>query len=384
MKKTIVVICWLLLCIFNNGYTQTTLAPQFYGTYMVIENSLNELTGSIADSLSGVGFIGNTLLGVKNVKGSKRKWINDDRAYFIVYQKELKEQPVLAKVEYKSKVSMKNSATGQDQEVAVGMFVPTKFINLRMAPLEGKEGALKLIPEFPLENGWYVFDLRGRIKTNDAFAFTQEQNSKNDIWSFIVTTGGCVGYGKLSDFDITKEEYTVPPSFGMWIVNGFNYAQVPVHRKTDIKEAEYNGEDYEVLAASPTVSFSKDDFRNFFVIFSEKDRRAGEKSTAYINYVPYKDMWPEKMFFSKLKEIEVDMRTKREKKKNEPQKMEKVWISEKEIQFDISNNFDGRLSKITLKENLEPGVYAFHNGGINGVKTTYGFAYNVVYSFEIK
>lgn len=384
MKKTFLFLISVLMVSNLTIFAQNTPMPQFFGTYMVVDNNLNELSGSLADSLKGVGYIGNTLMGIKNVKGLRRNWVNDPNTSFIVYQKDLKEQPVLAKLEYKSQVKMKNSMTGQEEAVTVEMYIPTKFINLKTAPIEGKDGAFRLIPEFPLEDGRYVFDLRGRIKTNDAFAFTVEQNSKNDIWSFVVSRDGCTGYGKLTDDIIAKGKYTVPPGYGMWVIKNFDYVQIPVHRNSEIKSAVYNDGKYETLASKPTATFLKSEFRDYFIIFSEKDRRGGESSTRYLNYVPFKDMWPEKMYISKLKEIEVDMRSKREIKKNKPPKMEKVWIAEKDIPFDIVNNNDGRLSKIIIKEDLEPGFYSFHNGGINGIKATYGMNYNAIYSFEIK
>ena len=131
-------------------------------------------------------------------------------------------------------------------------------------------------------------------------------------------------------------------------------------------------------------SFTADELADFFVVFSEYDLRAGDKAPINLKYAPHRNMIPEKMFLEKLQPIEVDLRSKREVKKNKPPEITNAWLFEKSIPFEVSiNGLDGRICKINILEKLEPGIYAFHNGKLNGESLTYSLQ-NVVYSFEIK
>lgn len=374
--------CFKILCLT----AQNSLIPQYFGTYMVINNNINELSGSLADSLRGVGFLDNSLLGISNLKGNYRKWITDSNLYFIVYNQDFTEKPILAKMEYKKNTQMKNSMTEQIQEVAVNMFVPSQYINLRVAPIEGKQGAYKLIPEKPLEPGIYVFDLRGRIKSNSPFNYTVEENSKNDVWSFVISKGGCIGLGVLSSANLSNYEYTIPNKYGFFLINNLNYEQVPVTKNSEIKTINFSDdkESIDVILSLSNIIISKSNIKDYFVTFSEYNLRSGEVSGKIsLTYVPYKDMFPEKMYLSKLKQIEVDLRTKNQIKKGDAPKLANVWVEETNIPIEVEINFaDGRICKIKSKEKLGNGVYAFHNGGINGKKLTFGFS-NVIYTFQI-
>lgn len=384
MKFKILFICLFYVNIYSLD-AQNSLIPQYFGTYMVINNNLTELSGSMADSLRGVGFLDNSLLGISNLKGNYRKWITDSNLYFIVYNQDFKEKPILAKMEFKRNTQMKNSMTEQIQDVAVNMFVPSQYINLKIAPIEGKQGAYKLMPEKALEPGIYAFDLRSRIKSNSPFDYSLEENSKNDVWSFVISKGGCIGLGVLSSVNLSNDEYTIPNKYGFFLINDVNYAQVPVTKNSEIKTIDFNDEkEIDAILSLSNIIISQSNIRDYFVTFSEYNLRSGEVSGKIsLTYVPYKDMFPEKMYLSKLKQIEVDLRTKNQIKKGDAQKLAIVWVEETNIPIEVEINFaDGRICKIKSKEKLGTGVYAFHNGGINGKKLTFGFS-NVIYTFQI-
>ena len=121
---------------------------------------------------------------------------------------------------------------------------------------------------------------------------------------------------------------------------------------------------------------------NIFISFSKENARVGVKIS--ISTADYKDMIPEKMFLSKLKQIEVDTRSKNEIKKSKPEEIEKVWIEDFEIPFKtVISGFDNRIASLLLEEKLKTGVYAFHNGLLKGQQPTYGVD-NVIYSFVVK
>lgn len=386
MKQLIFSILSILFCYLGLAQEERPL-PQFHGTYLVVNNHLTELNASMADSVRGIGHFGNAIIGIRNIKGVANKWINDENIYFIVYHQALRARPFLVELEYKDKVTVKNPLTGQEEVVTANMHVPKRTINLRTAPLEGRDGALILVPEFPLENGIYAFDLGGRMSSMDMFDATTEANAGNNIWSFVISRGSCLGMGELSQADLDKGEFTIPPGFGMWAIEGFQYAQIPAQRNSEIKSVDIEGDKYEALAGTPNAMFKLSELRSYFILFSEVNRKVSSNSTRHLNYVPYRDMEPENMFISKLQAVQVDMRSRREIKRNEPPQMETVWITEHDIKFDIEHTIEGRVSKIIPKEALSPGIYAFHNGGINGNKYTFRAGllnYPVLYSFQVE
>lgn len=382
MKKAVIFLLVLFVVVLSSA--QSPPLPTYYGTYIVSNGELLELPPEKADDLSGVGFINNAAVGLKQLNGMSNPWVNDPNASFIVYMQKFGLKPVVAKLTYKENVSLKNMMTGQNETKTAQMYMPEKYIQLRTAPIDGKQDALHLVPASPLENGIYVIDLTGRIKDNSAFAFAQESNAKKDVWTFVVSADGCIGRGSLSEIDLEAGEYVLPPPFGMYLIANSKYHQIPVHRNSDIVSFNLENGSYSGIIILSGESFTADELADFFVVFSEYDLRAGEKAPINLKYAPHRNMIPEKMFLEKLQPIEVDLRSKREVKKNKPPEITNAWLYEKSIPFEVSiNGLDGRICKVKILEKLEPGKYAFHNGKLNGESLTYSLQ-NVVYSFEIK
>jgi hypothetical protein len=385
--KRIIFLLQIVLLLGINGLSQNQEIPdlQFFGTYLLINGQLIELSAENAESLSGSGNIMSAMLGIKSPKGLRSFWINDPNVSIILYGNNRGEKPVFGTLKYQSNMFMAHPITQQQQQVEVNMYILDKEIPVRIAPIEGKQDALHLVPANRLADGFYVLDKTGRIKQTDAFAATREANANNDIWTFVISTDGFNGSATLDKVDVSKGEYTTPPGFGMFLVANNKYIQIPVHRNSEIENFSLDDRNYFGLNKINDIKISADDIQNFFVTYCESDIRGTTLNLAInIGYKSHRDMIPELMFLEKLKQVEVDLRSNRDIRRDRPPKIEKVWVADKTVGTrSLQNRFNNRISKNTMILDLEPGVYAFHNGRLNGENLTFG-AQAIFYSFIIE
>jgi hypothetical protein len=246
------------------------------------------------------------------------------------------------------------------------------------------ENAYKYIPSKPLQEGYYCFH-NGRLTSGEPMAATVEANAKNDIFDFIVSKN----FGKskkLSTLDINAGQYTLTPDFGMYFIQNKEYVRVPIIKKENTIIYGGKKSDSVAIITMPITVINKEQIAKYWISTSKENARNDGffRLKIDLSTVLYQDMIPERMILSKLKEVEIDSRSKKEIKNNVAPKIIKAWIEEKVIPYDIefcwySNPF---IVKCELKEPLEPGVYAWHNGGLNGKEPTY--RNYVIYDFVVK
>jgi hypothetical protein len=377
MKKLLVLSIFVLLGI-KLCFAQETPKPEFFGIYAVVNGQLKEFNKKDAAKLSGAGDMINTTLGIRELNGP---WFVDSTIHFITYG--INKRPILTKLTWEETVQSKNVVTGATANVEAKMYVANGNIEFRIAPIQEMEDCYKFLPSETLKEGYYCLHF-GRLTSQDAFDMTVESNTQNDVFDFAVTKGLKIE-GDLSSCNIDKGEYTLPESYGLHFIEDGNYIKIPISRGGVKNIPEFGPIDNRrrgvVNVTDVTLNASK--LEKVFISFSEKNPRMGVRIS--ISAADYKDMVPEKMFLSKLKQVEVDTRKEREIKKNKPEEMEKVWIEEVEIPYEtvISGFIYPRIASLHLENNLEPGVYAFHNGLLKGLPPTFGVD-NIIYSFRVK
>ncbi len=361
----------LSLCFISFG--QDNIKPEFFGTYVVINGKLIEFNKDAAANLSGVGDLLNPTLGIKQLNGP---WFSGKDAYFISYGN--KNKPVLTKLIWQKTIPSKNSITGENITLEANMWVPNGDIELKIAPIQGMDDCFKLIPSKPLTEGVYCLHF-GRLTSKNYIDASVEANADKDVFDFALTNGFLIR-GDLANCDIDKGEYIRPDYYGLYFIQDKKYVNIPVNKAAKSSIPEFGSLDARrrgLTEISPIVLESSK-LEKTFIAFSNPE------VTLSISNAQYKNMIPEKMFLSKLKQIEVDTRSERQIKKGEPEEIQKVWVEDIEIKtfFDL-NSFVPSVVRIYISTPLEPGVYAFHNGLLKGQKTTFGIE-NVIYSFTVK
>lgn len=376
MRKLLVFLVLVLLGL-NSCFAQETPKPEFFGIYAVVNGQLIEFNKKDAAKLSGVGDLVNTTLGIRELNGP---WLKDSKIYFITYG--IKSRPTLSKLTWKETIQSKNFMTGATTNVEAKMYVANGNIEFKIAPVEGMEDCYKFIPSETLEEGYYCLHF-GRLTSNDAMNMSIESNSNADIFDFAITKGLRIK-GNLEDCNLEEGEYILPPSYGLHFIENGKYITVPVSKGgvKNIPEFGTLDERRRGVINITDIELDNSTLEKMFISFSKENARVGVKIS--ISTADYKDMIPEKMFLSKLKQIEVDTRSKNEIKKSKPEEIEKVWIEDIEIPFKtVISGFDDRIASLFIEEKLKPGVYAFHNGLLKGQQPTYGVD-NVIYSFFVK
>jgi len=378
MKKNYILIVLLFIAI--NIYAQTP-KPEYFGAYMVINGKLIELKSANADTIrtSGTLDMGNPILGIKQKRG---QWISDNNFYFLIYDdKQQGKTPTLSTLTFKATDVHTNPITHQQQQVNVNLWEFDKDIPLKTAPVTDLQNAYKYVTETPLPEGSYIFSKSGRQQSDGLFSAT---NNAKDVWHFTFSKSLMMDRD-LSKCDIDKREYTLPSSFGFWVINNNQYVQIPATKSKDIVKYRDSTKTfpYGVTDLSGT-EISQNQLAKTFIAFSDKDIRQGS-TEMNLFYKIYFNMIPEKMYLSKLKQIEVDTRTDKDIKKGNPANIVKVWVEDKSIPFNnsISSFYNKQLSRVYIDQALEPGTYAFHNGRINGKDLSFGGT-NIVYTFVVK
>lgn len=362
-----------------NLFGQDQPKPDFWGVFLVSNGKLIEFKDQDAKNLSMSGSLIQATMGISSVQGSP--YFSDLNTYFIVYGDKMNpkngQNPVLSKLVWNG---------------SLNMYVAGESVNLKIGPVPGLPDAYKLIPERSLNQGLYCFH-SGRLNSTSPMDGAIESNAKKDVWTFWISKE-FMGRGQLSSVDISNGEYTTTPSYGLFLIQDSKYIQVPVCRDKSIEtfidnDIEMKGvtelSGIEVDSAKMThwmVANSENDIRNLIVNVSMR-----------VNYLPYKDMIPERMYLSKLKNVSVDVRTKKQIKKGEPEKITNIWVLSEPIPHLASISETApticrivpieRLDVNAPKIKLSPGVYAFHNGVLNDGKRTFGVT-DVVYTFTVK
>jgi len=375
--RNLLILSIAVLLKLSNCFAQETPKPEFFGIYAVINEELIEFKKENAVKLSGAGDIMNTTLGIRELQG---QWFKDSNIYFITYGIESK--PTLSTLTWKEAVTWKNSISGEMKSAEAKMYVADNNIEFKIAPVQGMQECYKYVPSKSLAEGYYCLHF-GRLTSKEAMNMTVEANSNKDVFDFAITQGLKIK-GELGSCSIEDGEYTLPPSYGLFLIENNEYVKIQVSRGgvKNIPEFGPLDERRRGLKDISNVELNSLKLEKMFISFSKENPRVGVKIS--ISTADYKDMIPEKMFLSKLKQIEADTRSKREIKKLKPIELEKLWIEENDIPFKtvISGFVKPRIASLHIEKTLEPGVYAFHNGLLKGQSPTFGVD-NIIYSFRV-
>ena len=153
MKKIIAVSKCVILSIgiifiFSCSFFDDTPKPKYFGIYLVDKNELVELNGQ------KVSFSGNLMNSIVGIKSKPEKCILAPNSYIILYSKDIPYKSLkLTKLQYQTFGNV-NNIIGK-QMVEVQMWVKERDIELKVAPLKGKDYMYKLVPVDPLETGLY-------------------------------------------------------------------------------------------------------------------------------------------------------------------------------------------------------------------------------------
>jgi hypothetical protein len=376
MKSLLFILSFIALSHFNL-YSQDIPLPEYYGIYSVVNGKLYEFNKSNAAKISGVGNLVNTTLGIKHIYGP---WFNDAGCYFIIYGKPLKLE--LIELTWKSKVNVQNPMDGSVSSIDANMYVPSRTIALRVAPIKDLQNCYKYVPAEKLTEGYYCLD-DGSLSSHNAMEISNEANSNSNVFDFAITYGLRIR-GDLNKCDFDKGEYILPKNYGLFFIENKKYVKMPFNRKSKniIEYGDISTRRKGLLQISEVV-FDSAQLERVFVSFSEYNIRG--KVRVSLTTANHKDIIPEKMYLSKLKKITVDTRSKHEINKGKPQELKEVWIEDKEIPIIVKTSgfYYPLVALIVISKPLSPGVYAFHNGLLKGLKHSFGVQ-NIIYSFTVK
>jgi len=375
MRK-LIVLFFLMQFGYSSILSQELVKPEYYGTYAVVNGQLVEFPKDSATNVVGVGNLLKTNLGIRDLKGP---WLRDSTLYFVIYGDMSK--LILSRVEWRNTVESKNPMTGVVSAVQAKMYVAVENIELKVAPYGNINNCIKLVPAKALKEGYYCIHT-GRLTSDNAINMTVEANAKKDVFDFTVTEG-FIKKGDMSKCDIEKGEYIKPTYYGLWAIENKKYIYIPVTKSKEITTYLNNNKKNKGLLSITPVNLEASNLEKTIISYSYENARKGIKIG--LSNASYKDMVPEKMFLSKLKQIEVDTRSKKDIKKNKPPKMEKIWVEDYQITYNVSitSFYYPRIARIYFENHLEPGIYALHNGALKGQSLSFGTS-NVIYSFSVK
>lgn len=362
----------LLLCAAHNNNLhgqQEAPTPSYWGVFIVSNNELIELRDRDAVDLSMRGSLMEAIMGIRTLSSSP--FIPDPSLYFIVYGDKLNpmrgQRPVLSRLVWNS---------------GLEMYVSGADINLNIGPIQGLDNAFRLIPENELSEGVYSFH-SGRLNSKDPFSGTIEANQQQDVWAFYVSKE-LMGGGELSSVDLSKGQYTIPPAPGLFLINKNRYVQIPVSKRRDTEEFQHINDRRKGMTEVSNVRISKNDMLNWMVARFEEDlRNLTINIQAQVIRGDHLDFIPERMVLSKLKKETVDIRSRRDIRRNNPEELVELWVHDSTIGFTFSRSgLDSRIGRIVLSKDLEPGVYALHNGILNSSSRNFG-TMDIVYTFTV-
>lgn len=353
----------------NNLNGQEIPKPSYWGIFIVSNGELIELRDADAVDLIMKGNLMQAVMGIRTMASSP--FISDPSLYFIVYGNKLNpmrgQNPVLSRLIWSSSLEM---------------YVAGSDINLNIGPVEGIENAFRLVPQNELNEGMYSFH-SGRLNATDPFSGTIEANQQNDVWTFYISKE-LMGTGALSSVDLSKGQYTIPPAPGLFLISNNRYIQVPVSKRRDAEDFLQNEERLKGMKEISDIRINSKEMLNWMVARQEEDLRTVTINVqARVVRGDHLDFIPERMVLSKLKKETVDIRSRRDIRRNNPEELMELWVPYKTIPFNFSRSgLEGRIGRIVLSQKLEPGVYALHNEVLTSSGRSFG-TMDIVYTFTV-
>jgi hypothetical protein len=364
----------------NTLFGQDDPKPDFFGVFAVSNGVLYEFQDSQAKNLTSLASSTTTgILGFPSL-GTEKKFFSDPKLYFIIYGEKMNpmkgKKPMLSTITYLP---------------ASQLYIASANINLKVGPIPGLPDAYKLIPENPLPQGLYSFH-SGRLKSTSVLDASVEANAQKDVWTFFISKE-YMGNGQLSEVNLQKGEYTCPPNYGLFLIQNFNYIQIPVSSDKAVVKYTGGAEKRKVLTELSGVVVDSSFMIPWMVSNNEENIRGRMVNVSIKAHNIYKDIIPEKMVLSKLTKKTLDLRSEKDIKKGEPEQMTDVWVADEQVPYlAIICDLEQTLCRIVPVSEMKitappiklaPGDYALHNGIMTDDKNSFGSS-DIVYTFTVR